>query len=59
MLGVALEVLPDPQEVGPVAVIPQGISKMQLERRGREVLSIDPDSRRAAEFTQAGADLFA
>ena len=47
-LGVALEVLPDPQEVGPVAAIPQWISKMQVECRGRERLSIEPDSRRAA-----------
>ena len=35
------------QVVGPVAVIPQWISKMQVERRGREVPSIEPDSRRA------------
>ncbi len=34
-------------QVGPVAVIPQWISKMQ-ERRGRECPSIEPDSRRAA-----------
>ena len=47
-LGVALEVLPDPQEVGPVAVIPQWISKMQVGCRGRERPSIGPDSRSAA-----------
>ena len=41
VVGVALE-------VGPVAVIPQWISKMQVECRGRERLSIEPDSRRAA-----------
>ena len=35
-------------QVGPVAVIPQWISKMQVECRGRERLSIEPDSRRAA-----------
>ena len=34
-------------QVGPVAVIPQWISKMQ-ECRGRECPSIEPDSRRAA-----------
>ena len=39
VVGVALE-------VGPVAVIPQWISKMQVECRGRERLSIEPDSRR-------------
>ena len=33
--------------VGPVAVIPQGIIKMQVECRRREVPSIEPDSRRA------------
>ncbi len=42
------QVVPDPQEGGPVAVIPQWISKMQVERRGRECPSIEPDSRRAA-----------
>jgi len=46
-LGVALEVLPDhPQEVGPVAVIPQWIS--QVECRRRECPGIESDSRRAA-----------
>jgi hypothetical protein len=35
------------QVVGPVAVIPQWISKMQVECRGREVPSIEPDSRRS------------
>ena len=42
------QVVPDPQEVGPVAVIPQWISKMQVECRGRECPSIEPDSCRAA-----------
>jgi hypothetical protein len=36
------------QVVGPVAVIPPWISKMQVERRRRECPSIEPDSRRAA-----------
>ena len=36
------------QVVGPVAVIPQWISKMQVGCRGRERPSIGPDSRRAA-----------
>ena len=46
-LGVVLEVLPDhPQEVGPVAVIPQWIS--QVECRRRECPGIESDSRRDA-----------
>ena len=47
VVGVALE-------VGPVAVIPQWISKMQVECRGRERLSIEPDSRRATGARTAG-----
>ena len=49
---VALEVLPDPQEVGPVAVIPQEIIKKQVEqlecrRRDR------PANRQAASSSDA------
>ena len=35
-------------QVGSVAAIPQWISKMPVEHRGRECPSIGPDSRRAA-----------